>query len=99
MRAPKVRESSDPSERHEELPMPAAHRGDCSLNLVEPFSGLFPQKLEGQVEERLAHPGQLRRAVTQRSRRFGDLAPRGGRKINRQKESHGPLRSMIRQVR
>ena len=56
--------------------------------LVEPLVRLLAEELEREMQPRFVDPRQLGRALAQRGRGRGNLAPHLGRKINREKEPH-----------
>src|SRR5262249_21380801 len=84
----KVREGAESAEAHEQLTMARGNARQRGLDFVQSFGRLLAEKLEGQVQQRFAHPGELRRTLAQWDGRKRDLTFRLGWQINREKQPH-----------
>jgi len=86
--SPKVRERPDTANVHHELAVPSRHRREDVFDLADSLVRLIAEELEGEMEERLANPGELRSAVTKWRGRACDVAAYLGREIDREKKTH-----------
>ena len=87
----KVREGADSADIHHELAVPSSYRCQRVFDLTESLVGLIAEEFEREVKQRLAHPRELRRAITERRCRFDDIATHVGREIDREEKTHAEV--------
>ena len=85
---PKVRERADSLQLHDELTVATRDAIDRSLQLAHHVGRLLTKKLQCEMNERFANPGELRRRLAERLDGSHDLAPSLGWKINRDEQPH-----------
>lgn len=85
---PKVRERTDSLELHNELTVASRDAVEGPLQLAYHLGRLLAKKLQCEMNEGLANPGELRRRLAERLDGGHDLASSLGWKVNRDEQPH-----------